>query len=350
MKNRFNLKFKAFIFSLTFIAFCLTPNLTFAGDNGNGEFNAGELLLHHVGDDYSWHLATVDGHHYSIPLPVILFVDGSPVIFSSSEFHHAEENGGDGYVKTDNGEFKLDHKTASIIEKNGKEFLDFSFTKNVASMFLASLTLIIIFIAVANQYKKRPGQAPKGLQALIEPLFEYVRTDIVNPFIGESKRATYLPYIATLFFFIWVNNLFGLLPSGANASGNIAFTMTLAVFTMVVTNLSGNKHYWMHILWTPGVPLWMRPIMIIVELIGVVSKPFALMIRLFANITAGHFIILSLVSLIFIFKSLTIAAVTGPVVVAMTMLELFVAALQAYIFSVLTALFIGQAVAEDEHH
>lgn len=344
MKNKLNLKFKSLIFSLSLITFCFIAQPSFAGGGDEEEFNATEMLMHHVADDYSWHFATVGDHHYEIPLPVILIVDGQLEVFMSSEFHHAE----DGWVKTASGEFKNDHGV--LQEKSGKEFYDISFTKNVMSMFLASTTLIIIFLVVAGKYKKRPNQAPKGLQALIEPLFEFVRTDIVEPFIGEKKGARYLPYIASIFFFIWINNLFGLLPSGANASGNINFTFTLAVFTLLVTNFSGNKHYWMHIFWTPGIPLPMRLIMIPVEVVGIISKPFALMIRLFANITAGHMIILSLVGLIFIFKNAAVSLASGPVVVAMTFLELFVAALQAYIFAVLSALFIGQAVAEDEHH
>ena len=217
-------------------------------------------------------------------------------------------------------------------------------------MMLSVIVLMAIFLPAAASSKKRKGQAPKGIQSLIEPLVEFIRDDVVIPNIGEKKHKKYLPFIMSLFFFIWMNNLLGLIPTGSNASGNIAFTFTLAIITMIVTNVSANKDYWMHILWTPGVPLPLRVIMLPVELLGIFTKPFALMIRLFANITAGHMIILSLVSLIFIFKNMAIGAAVGPVIVAMTFLELFVAALQAYIFSLLSALFIGMAIEEHDHH
>jgi F-type H+-transporting ATPase subunit a len=202
---------------------------------------------------------------------------------------------------------------------------------------------------VAGAYKRRPGQAPKGLQALVEPIVQFIVEDVIIPNIGEKHYKKYVPLVLSIFFFIWINNLLGLIPSGANASGNIAFTLTLAFITLLVTNLSGNKDYWMHILWTPGVPLPLRIIMLPVEILGIFTKPFALMIRLFANITAGHIIILSLISFIFIFQNALLGLPVGAVVVAMTMMELFVAVLQAYIFSLLTSLFIGLAVAEHEH-
>jgi len=259
MKNRFNLKFKSLIFSLLLITFSLNTTPSFAGGEEGAEFNAGELLLHHVGDDYSWHFATVGESHYSIPLPMILIVDGNVEIFMSSVFHHSEMLKDD-YYETPSGAFKLDHGV--LTEKSGKKFYDFSFTKNALSMLLSAIILIVIFISVANRYKRSPNEAPKGLQALIEPLFEFVKVEICENFIGKKKAGKYLPYVATVFFFIWVNNLLGLLPSGANASGNISFTFTLAFFTLIVTNFSGNKHYWTHIFWTPGVPLLMRAIMI----------------------------------------------------------------------------------------
>ena len=184
----------------------------------------------------------------------------------------------------------------------------------------------------------------------LEPLIVFVRDDIARPNIGEKDYKRYMPYLLTLFFFIWINNLIGLIPFfpfSANYTGNIALTMTLAVFTLLITNFSGKKYYWKHIL-TPPVPVALWPIMIPVELIGILSKPFALMVRLFANITAGHIIILSLVSLIFIFDTVLISPVSVAFVLFMNVLELLVAALQAYIFTLLSALFIGMAV--EEHH
>jgi F-type H+-transporting ATPase subunit a len=261
----------------------------------------------------------------------------------SSEFHHGENT-----VKKGDREYKMEH--GHIYEVSGKHPLDFSITKNVASIFISVFLIFIIFFSVAGSYKNRKGQAPKGLQSLIEPLIVYLRDDVIIPNIGEKKYKPYFPYLICLFFFVWFNNLLGLIPTGANASGNIAFTMTLAVFTLIITNVSGNAGYWKHIFWTPGVPLPLRVIMLPVEVLGIFTKPFALMIRLFANITAGHIIILSLLSFIFIFKSVLVGLPVVPVVIAMTCMELFVAILQAYIFTLLTSLFIGLATEDHEHH
>lgn len=312
------------------------------------DFSPKDMILHHIGDAYDWHFFDYkksDGTtvHVSLPLPVILLTEGHPDIFLSSEFHHGEQQ-----VVRGDRVYRLNH--GRIQEANGKKVIDLSFTKNVASMFIASVILVLIFTSVAKAYQRRPGQAPSGLQAFIEPIVLFVRDDVIIPNIGEKKYKTYLPYLMTLFFFIWVNNLLGLIPTGANASGNIAFTLTLAAFTAIITNVSGNKHYWKHIFAMPGVPKLMLIIMIPVELIGILTKPFALMIRLFANITAGHIVILCLVSFIFIFKNALLGLPVGFVVVAITFLELFVAALQAYIFTLLSALFIGLAVEEHEHH
>lgn len=323
-----------------------------SGDDAGESFDAGSLILHHIMDDYGWHIATTtdangEEHHITIPLPIILYTDNGLVTFMSSEFHHAEN----GIVEKDGMKFKLDHGHISTVTGSGEgHVMDFSITKNVASMLISVLVMFMVFIPVASSYKKRKGQAPKGLQSFIEPIIVYIRDDIAIPNIGADKYKKYFPYLVILFFFVWINNLLGLVPSGANASGNIAFTMTLSVFTLLLTVFSGNSHYWMHILWTPGVPLFVRPIMIIVEILGIFTKPFALMIRLFANITAGHIIILSLVSMIFIFKTWLVGIPVVPVVIAMNCLELFVALLQAYVFTLLTALFIGLAVEEGEHH
>ncbi|MNZ98623.1 ATP synthase subunit a [compost metagenome] len=217
-------------------------------------------------------------------------------------------------------------------------------------MFLSAIILCLIFFSVAGAYKKRVGKAPKGLQSLIEPIIVFIRDEIARPNIGH-KYVSYMPFLLTVFFFIWVNNLLGLIPifpGGANLTGNIAVTFVLGTITFLITNFSGNKYYWKHIL-APDVPWWLYPIMLVVEIIGLLSKPFALIIRLFANITAGHIIVLSLISLIFIFKTLYIAPVSVAFVLFMDVLELLVAFLQAFIFTMLTALFIGTAV-EEHHH
>jgi F-type H+-transporting ATPase subunit a len=208
-----------------------------------------------------------------------------------------------------------------------------------------------LFFAVARSYK-RNNLAPKGLAGFLEPLVTFVRDEIAIPNIGKKQYAKYMPYLLTIFFFIWINNLIGLIPFfpfSSNLTGNIYFTFVLALITFIVTTLSGNKDYWKHIL-LPPVPKALYPIMIPVEIIGMLTKPFALMIRLFANITAGHIIILSLVSLIFIFKTVAVAPISGAFVLFMSVLEMLVAALQAYVFTLLSALFIGQAVAEHDHH
>lgn len=302
-------------------------------------FNAAEMIKHHIADAYDWHLFGEGHGSVAVPLPVILYSSTKGLqVFSSANFHHGTE--------AYNG-YKLEHNHL-VAEDSSEKIYDISITKNVASMMIASLIIIVIFLSISSSYKKNVGQAPKGMQSVFEPLITFVRDEIAEPNIGP-KFAKYLPYLLTVFFFIWVNNLLGLLPTGANTSGNIAFTMTLAIITLLLTLFSGNKEYWMHIFWTPGVPMPLRIIMLPVELIGIFTKPFALMIRLFANITAGHIIILSILSFIFIFKSFAVAGVSIPFAVVMSLMEVFVAALQAYIFTLLSALFIGQAVAEHEH-
>ena len=218
-------------------------------------------------------------------------------------------------------------------------------------MFLSVFLLLLIFLSVAKAYKKRGNGTPKGLQAFIEPLIVFVKDEIAIPNIGEKKYKKYLPYLLTVFFFIWINNMIGLIPifpGSANLTGNIAVTFVLAIFTMLIINLNGNKNYWRHIFAMPGVPKVLLPILTPIELIGVMVKPFALMIRLFANMLAGHVIVLSLISLIFIFGTVWMSPISVAFVLFMDVLELFVAALQAYVFTILSALFIGLAV--QEHH
>lgn len=320
-------------------------------DNEDEAFNATEVIMHHIADSHEWHILdyTNDAGEevaVSVPLPVILLTDGNLDVFLSSGFHHGEST----VVKGDR-EYAIHHD--HITEVNGAKVMDFSITKNVASMLFSAIIILLLFTAVARGYKKRNGMAPKGLQSFMEPIILFVRDDIAIPNIGEKKAMRYMPYLLTIFFFIWINNLLGLIPffpGGANLTGNISFTVVMALLTFLITQFSGNKDHWKHVFATPGVPVWLSPIMIPVELIGLFAKPFALMVRLFANITAGHIIILSLISLIFIFKTVAIAPVAAAFVLFMNVLELLVAALQAYIFTLLSALFIGSAVAEHEHH
>jgi len=330
------------------------------------EFNPTDVIMHHISDAHYWHLfdktdkETGEEVPVAIPLPVIVLYNGHLDVFMSSAFHHGHSTVICGQ-ESDQREYKLEQGKIYVAENGeltyGDEMsitspkpLDFSLTKNVTAMMISSILLLLIFIPMAKKYKKGNG-VPSGLQGLLEPIILFVKDDIAIPNIGEKKYQKYLPYLITVFFFIWINNLLGLLPTGANLTGNIAVTFTLAIFTMVITNFSGNKNYWKHIFNTPGVPWWLKipiPLMPFVELMSVFSKPFALMIRLFANITAGHIIMLSLVSLIFIFKTVWISPVSILFVLFMDILELLVAILQAYIFTLLSALFIGLAV--QEHH
>ncbi|MCZ4242737.1 F0F1 ATP synthase subunit A [Pedobacter punctiformis] len=315
--------------------------------HGKEKFEPTKVIMEHIADSHMWHL----WGHTSLPLPVILYTSNGLEVFSSGHFHHGEED-----YKGNFNTYRLVEDKVKVIGANGqvdeavsKTVLDFSITKNVAAMFVAILLILIVFISVAGSYKKRVGKAPKGLQSLIEPIIVFVRDDIAKPNIGH-KYAKFMPYLLTVFFFIWFNNLLGLVPifpGGANVTGNIALTFVMALGTLIIVNINGNKYYWKHI-FKPDVPFWLYPIMIPVELIGIISKPFALMIRLFANITAGHIIVLSLISLIFIFETLAIAPVSVAFVLFMDVLELLVAFLQAFIFTLLTALFIGMAV--EEHH
>ena len=246
-------------------------------------------------------------------------------------------------------------------EGNVVKPLDFSITKTSAAIMIAVVLLIVIIMVAKNGYKKRPNQAPKGLQSLVEYLVVFVRDDIVRPMIGEKHYRKYLPYLLTLFFFIFFCNVLGLIPifpAGANISGSLAVTATLAVITFLITNISGNKHYWTDIFNTPGVPAWLKvfPLMPLVELVGVFTKPIVLMIRLFANMTAGHIVILGFIVIIYIMSQLFGTMVGGAVSVVsvffcvfISLLECLVAYLQAFVFTMLSALYIGMAV-EEPHH
>lgn len=344
---------KSIFLSVLFSFFALTTATASGGDDET--FDITQMINHHILDAHEWEFySTTDEagkkHHVSLPLPIILYTNGQFDVFLSSEFHHAEN----GVVTKGSYNYILDHEHVKVVDNEGKLIedihpMDFSITKNITSMIIASLLLLIVGFNIAGAYKKRDGQAPKGMQSFFEPIIIFLRDDLAIPNIGEHKYKKYFPYLLTLFFFIWFNNLLGLIPTGANTSGNISFTLTLAALTLIITTISANKHYWKHIFAMPGVPIPLLLIMIPVELIGVFTKPIALMIRLFANITAGHTIILALIGIIFIFKNYILGVPIVPFVFLMMCLELFVALLQAYIFTLLTALFIGQAVADDHH-
>ena len=326
------------------------------------EFNATDLINSHIGDSHDFHIADWNGHAVSMPLPIILWTNNGLEVFSSSLFHHDNtgthevEVNGQKFVKHNEIIYYADKfKNLSEDDKSAFNFearpLNFSITKLVFSMFLSVIVLFLLFTSLARSYKYNE-MAPKGMAGFLEPLVIFVRDDIAIPNIGEKKYAKFMPYLLTVFFFVWINNLIGLVPFfpfSANLTGNIYFTFVLALITFIITILNANKNYWGHI-FSPPVPKALYPIMWPVEIIGMFTKPFALMIRLFANITAGHIIILSLFSLIYIFETAWISPVSGAFVLFMSFLEMLVAALQAYVFTLLSALFIGQAVEEHDHH
>ena len=323
------------------------------GHGADTEFDASTFIMEHIADSHEWHLWAVkgaDGHEKSIaiPLPVILYSKKNGLdIFMSGKLAHGTSYKG---YKIEEGVIVHESEEGSSAGKTIP--LDFSMTKSVVGLLFSCIIGVILFLSLSRSYKKTGISHPKGLQSFLEPIILFVRDDIAIANIGKHKYEKFMPYLLTVFFFILINNLMGLIPFpppfGANVTGNIAVTFVLAFFTFIITQFSGNKNYWKHIFATPGVPFWLLPVMVPVELIGIISKPFALMIRLFANITAGHIIVLSLICLIFIFKSVAVAPVSILFVIFMDCLELLVAFLQAYVFTLLSALFISLAV--QEHH
>jgi len=307
-------------------------------------FNPTPYILHHIADSYEWHL----WGNVSIPLPVILYTEGNWDVFMSSEFNHGKSK-----VIRGDRVYKIDHH--HIVEENNKKFTNLSITKNVASMLLSSLLLFLIVFKASRAYSRKKT-APKGIQSFLEPVILFVRDDIIKSNIGP-KYEKYTMFLLTVFFFILINNLLGLTPGAANVTGNISVTFVLSIFTFIIITISANKGYWKHLVKPPGTPLALLPIMIPIEIFGVFTKPFALMIRLFANITAGHIIIFSLISLIFVASNNGVNAIAGwsvaPISVAFVLfiflIEILVAFLQAYIFTLLSAVFIGLAVKEEDH-
>lgn len=325
-------------------------------------FNPGKMILDHVKDAHDWHIMDINGHAVSIPLPVILYDNGLH-IFSSSRFEHGHatvESKGNYYVLHEGHIYKTEADGHLNKDEKGKVSnvapLDLSVTKNVFALFVGSVIILLVFLNVAKAYKKRGIGAPKGLQNLLEILIVFLKDDVIKPSIGKHY-AKFLPLLLSIFFFIFINNLMGLIPIfpfGANLTGNIAVTMILAIFVFIVVNFSGNKHYWKHI-FMPDVPVALWVLLIPIEILGVILKPFVLMLRLFANITAGHIIILGFFSLIFIFGQKSVAAGYGASVLSvaftlfMSVLELLVAFLQAYVFTLLASLYIGTST-EEHHH
>ncbi|NDV68225.1 F0F1 ATP synthase subunit A [Dysgonomonas sp. 25] len=333
------------------------------GTSEDGKVDVTGMVMDHVSDGYEWHIATWNDTHISIPLPVILYSEQTGFhTFLSSHFHHGTE-AYNGFYIAQSGDYK-----GKIVEKNaaGEEIRpwDISITKNTLSLMMGSILLLIIILGVARWYKKNSKSevpvAPKGFVGFMEMFIMDLVDNMIKPCIGKNYRK-FTPYLLTAFFFIFLNNLMGLIPifpGGANVTGNISVTVVLALFTFFMVNFFGTKEYWKEIFW-PDVPVWLKspimPIMPVIELVGVFTKPFALMIRLFANILAGHSIVLGLMSLIFVTASMG-AAVSGSMTfvsvlmtIFMNIVELLVAYIQAYVFTMLSAVFIGLAQVEPHH-
>lgn len=345
--------------------FIFAPNYRAIASHEEGgheeKFNPGTMILEHVADAHDWHVCDINGHAVSIPLPVIIYESGKGFkVFSSARFEH-------GHADYEGYKIQKDPATGigKLVSIEGASFYDLSITKNVAGMLIAVIVLLWMVLSAARIYSKGQGVPQGGVSSFIEPLVVFIRDEVAKPSIGEAKYMAYMPFLLTIFFFILVLNLFGQIPffpGGANVTGNIGLTLTLAMFTFVVLTFSAKKDYWLHIFNTPGVPWWLKfpvPLMPIVELIGLVSKPIVLTIRLFANITAGHIIILGFFGLIFIFGAMSkplglgVSVFSVAFTLIMSFLELLVAFLQAYVFTLLSALYFGQALEEhhhEEHH
>jgi F-type H+-transporting ATPase subunit a len=356
------------VFSLGLLFFCHPATAQPEGPKEKKIFDANEVIFGHIMDAHEFHFLSykdAEGkeHHATIPLPVIVYTREKGVsCFMSSAFHHGEETV-NGYAMLTNE--KIDHdgldrnkySAGNIVVVNAAgevdqsaRVLDLSLTRNVVQMLLALALLVFILVKIARRYGTGTGvtTAPKGMQNTMETVVNFINDEVAKPNLG-SKSYKYLPYLLTVFLFILINNIVGLIPGTANVTGNIAFTFVLAVISFAVILFSSNKHYWMHIINPPGVPGWVKIILVPVEILGVFTKPFALMIRLFANMVAGHILIICLVSLIFIMGALNQYVGWGfaPFSIAFTIfiyfIEVLVAFLQAFIFTILTAVFIGQA-------
>jgi len=317
------------------------------------------FIAHHVLDshDFTFLSDDVAGESYGFSLPVILWDNGIQ-FFSSSEFEHgeavAESNGNFYKINHHDGKiYKLDSAEGEITEGTdgfpaNVRPIDFSITKTVFSILIASILMFLLFTSLAKSYAKNKGIA-SGPGRIFEPVVLFIRDDIAIPNIGEKHYKKYMSYLLTIFFFVLFLNIFGLMPFGINVTGNLTITFALAIMTFLITNLTANKNYWGHIFWMPGVPKVMRIVLAPIELLGVVIKPFSLMIRLYANIFAGHIVLMSIIGLMFIFKSWLGSSLSFGLSFALSILEILVAFLQAYIFTLLSALYFGSAV-EEHHH
>lgn len=365
-----------FLFLLTIL---LTGKVVFAqhadeeGDKGteiNSPEEVKEYILHHIQDSHDfilWSYTNDAGErkHVGFPLPVILYSSNGLVSFMSSEFHHNDdghhlvEKIGLKFAKIHGKIYELEAGASEVNfdethhATNAHKVLDFSITKSVFGILLVGLFMLFAFSRLAKQYKNK--SIPTGFGRVLEPLVIYVRDEIAKPNIGEKQYRRFTGYLLTVFFFIWILNLLGLTPLGFNVTGQLAVTAALAIFTLIIYTASGNAGYWKHMLWMPGVPVLIRPVLAIIELAGAfLIKPFSLLVRLFANISAGHIVVMSLIGIMVIMK--TEMGAFGSTLLSfvlslfITLIEVLVAFLQAYIFTMLSALFIGMAVEDHDHH
>lgn len=329
-----------------------------------------EYILHHIKDSHDFHLFSYtssegERKHIGFPLPVIVWSSEGLVTFMSSKFHHDDsghhivEAGGTRFAKLHGKIYELQPGAESINfdeehhATNATKVLDFSITKSVLGILLVGMLMLLLFGSLAKQYKSK--KVPTGFGRVLEPLVIYVRDEIARPNIGDKKYRQFTGYLLTVFFFIWILNLLGLTPLGFNVTGQLAVTAALAIFTLIIYTVKGNKDYWQHMLWMPGVPVLIRPVLAVIELAGAfLIKPFSLLVRLFANISAGHIVVMSLIAILITMKAEM--GVVGSSLLSfvlslfITLIEVLVAFLQAYIFTMLSALFIGMAVAEHDHH
>lgn len=363
MVNKINI-FKQFLLITALVFASATINANEPGETSpaaspqqheESKFNAGHMIIEHVADNHQWHL----WGHTSIALPVIVKSDKGVEVFSSSHFGHEGEETYAG----ENYNYALREGNIVVVDENGVEneeathtLWDLSITKNVMAMLISMVIMVWMFLSIAKAYKNNKGKAPRGLQSFVEPLILFVRDDVAKPSIGR-RYESFMPFLLTVFFFIWINNLLGLIPffpGGVNVTGSISVAMVLAAFTLLITFFVANKHYWHHVFAMPGVPIPVLIILTPIEILGLFLRPFVLMIRLFANITAGHIIALAFFSLIFIFGEMNAGLGLGVSILSLVFtvfmgaLELLVAFLQAYVFTLLSAIYFGAAV--DEGH
>lgn len=365
MRRKFSIKKITFLlFLVSFVSVAQhneDADATNASKEGKGlKASIKEYINHHLLDSYDFGLYSYTNDHnekvhIGAPLPVILWDNGLKT-FMSSKFHYGEtvaEVDGNYYKLYHNKIYKTDAKGTITYDAEhhatNVKPLDLSITKNVVMIFIVFLIMFFMFKKMASGYQKNNGM-PTGMGRLLEPIVLYIRDDIAIPNIGEKNYKRYMSYLLTVFFFVWIVNLFGLTPIGVNVTNNIAVTLVLALITYFITTFTANKAYWKHIFWMPGVPVPMKIILAPIELLGTIIKPFSLMIRLYANITAGHIVIMSIIGMMFIFQNWVGSSLSFALAFVLGILELLVAALQAYIFTMLSALYFGAAVEEHDHH